>query len=254
MNKPNESANTTGFKTNSTATTTTDENSSKVSLDTTSDSTYQNDDFAYRNSVFSNRETIRCDSKFPPTAMPQTAVASASTSVDHKTDYYNFAAFAKEATKSQIERSNSMRLATDTADQMNMSPLSNHFRTMSLVEHRTTATLGISRKIPENLNLTEQQFVDNTAEPSPALSTCSGPYIPISECFSGSPLLLDDNPSTPLNSLDPRFYETPRSHMNIGLNLTNDQPYSPKRNNFIPVRSDLQMFDIFFFYANVYFF
>lgn len=243
MNKPNESANMASFKANSTVTNTTDQNSSKSSFETTSDSTYQNDDFAYRNSMYSNRETIMCDLKFPATAMPQTAVASTSTSVDPKTDYYNFAAFAKESTKSQIERSNSMRLATD--DQMNKSPLSNHFRTMSLVENRTSAALGISRKIPENLNLTEQQFYDNTAEPpSPALSTCSGPYIPISECFSGSPLLLNDNPSTPLNSLDPRFYDTPRSHMNIGLNLTNDQPYSPKRNN-IPVSSDLKSFGIF---------
>lgn len=245
MNKPNESANMASFKTNSTATTTTDQNTSKASLESTVDSTYQNDDFAYRNSMYSNRETIMCDAKFPPTAMPQTAVASASTSVDPKKDYYNFAAFSKEPTKSQIERSNSMRLATDTADQMNMSSFSNHFRTMSLVEHRTPAALGISRKIPENLNLAEQQFVDNNAEPSPALSTCSGPYIPISECFSGSPLLLDDNPSTPLNSLDPRFYDTPRSHINIGLNLTNDQPYSPKRNNFIPVSSDVEAFAIF---------
>lgn len=33
--------------------------------------------------------------------------------------------------------------------------------------------------------------------------------------------------------MDPKFYETPRSHMiaNIGLNLTDDQPNSPKRNN-----------------------
>lgn len=39
-----------------------------------------------------------------------------------------------------------------------------------------------------------------------------------------------------MNSLDPRFYETPKSHQtNIGLNLTDDQkdivPSSPKRNN-----------------------
>lgn len=35
-----------------------------------------------------------------------------------------------------------------------------------------------------------------------------------------------------MNSLDPKFYETPRSHItSIGLNLTDDQPNSPKRNN-----------------------
>lgn len=32
--------------------------------------------------------------------------------------------------------------------------------------------------------------------------------------------------------MDPKFYDTPRSHItNIGLNLTDDQPNSPKRNN-----------------------
>lgn len=35
-----------------------------------------------------------------------------------------------------------------------------------------------------------------------------------------------------MNSLDPKFYDTPRSHItSIGLNLTDDQPNSPKRNN-----------------------
>ena len=40
-----------------------------------------------------------------------------------------------------------------------------------------------------------------------------------------------NNPTTPLNNLDPKFYDTPRSHNNIGLNLTNDQSYSPKITN-----------------------
>lgn len=87
-----------------------------------------------------------------------------------------------------------------------------------------------TKKIPENLNLSASiNEIDENAKPSPSLSTCSGPYIPISECFSGSPVL---PPNNLLNSLDPRFYDTPRNHnINIGLNLTDDQPYSPKRNN-----------------------
>lgn len=92
---------------------------------------------------------------------------------------------------------------------------------------------GVVRKIPENLVLSATALVDGSLEPSPALSTSSGPYIPISECFSGSPKFMTDggNPSTPLNNLDPKFYDTPRSHNNIGLNLTNDQSYSPKITN-----------------------
>lgn len=96
---------------------------------------------------------------------------------------------------------------------------------------------GVVRKIPENLVLNNTPLTEtasvNSVQPSPALSTASGPYIPISECFSGSPKFLVDNnnPTTPLNNLDPKFYDTPRSHNNIGLNLTNDQSYSPKITN-----------------------
>ncbi|XP_067643183.1 protein daughter of sevenless isoform X2 [Eurosta solidaginis] len=64
----------------------------------------------------------------------------------------------------------------------------------------------------------------------PIFSKSSNPYIPISECFSGTPKQLE-NPTTPLNNLDPKFYDMPRSHVNIGLNLTNDQSYSPKITN-----------------------
>lgn len=91
-------------------------------------------------------------------------------------------------------------------------------------------TSALGRKIPESLKLSEK-MIGKDGEPSPALSTSSGPYIAISECISGNPLIDREPPATPLNSLDPKFYETPRNHVNIGLNLTNEQPYSPKRNN-----------------------
>lgn len=82
------------------------------------------------------------------------------------------------------------------------------------------------KRIPENLKLSDN-------ESSTLHRVSSGPYIPISECISGASLVDRNVPLTPLNSLDPKFYENPRSHLNnTGLNLTNDQPYSPKRNNF----------------------
>lgn len=82
------------------------------------------------------------------------------------------------------------------------------------------------RKIPENLKLNSSNLTPSTTNNS------SGQYIALWECISGThPLIERDNPTTPLNSLDPKFYDAPRSHFNIGLNLTNDQPYSPKRNN-----------------------
>lgn len=92
---------------------------------------------------------------------------------------------------------------------------------------------GAHRRIPENLKLTGSIMADVLSSTSHQAATCSssGPYIAISDCISGNPLIDRDNPTTPLNSLDPKFYDTPRSHFNIGLNLTNEQPYSPKRNN-----------------------
>lgn len=98
-------------------------------------------------------------------------------------------------------------------------------------ERRMVVNQSAHRKIPENLKL-NSGVSDLTP---PQTSSTSGPYIAISDCISGNPLIDRDNPTTPLNSLDPKFYDTPRSHFNIGLNLTNEQPYSPKRNNILSV-------------------
>lgn len=75
-----------------------------------------------------------------------------------------------------------------------------------------------ARKRPENLKLGDVSL--DTGEPSPALSTSSGPYISICECFSG-------NPVAPLNSLSRSSrFDVPKSPLNIHLNLTGG-PNSP---------------------------
>lgn len=102
-------------------------------------------------------------------------------------------------------------------------------------ERRVIVNQSAHRKIPENLKLNSSNISD--ISPSQTTNCSFGPYIAISDCISGNPLIDRDNPTTPLNSLDPKFYDTPRSHFNIGLNLTNDQPYSPKRNNIQTVRT-----------------
>lgn len=105
------------------------------------------------------------------------------------------------------------------------------------------------RPIPEKLQLNNDVVASNateTAEPSPALSTASGPYIPISECFSGSPLPIMrnggggggggsfscyENNFAPLNSLSRSNHrlDHSKSPLNIGfLNLTEGPPQSPK--------------------------
>lgn len=81
------------------------------------------------------------------------------------------------------------------------------------------------RPIPEKLKLTE--VAADTGEPSPALSTASGPYIPISECFSGSPVRSApfDSNFAPLNSLSRGRLDNVRSPLHIGhLNLTEGPP------------------------------
>lgn len=189
-------------------------------------SVYQNFDIAFHNTSYNNRETLICDASL------NGGTTSASAQKEPIEDYYNFVAIANDAKRlQQFERSHSMRTATNNESngiEANSLPMPNHGRTQSLIERKTTSTLA--RKIPENLKLNDAFGRD--ADPSPSLSTSSGPYIAISECISGNPMIDRENPMTPLNSLDPKFYETPRSHINnIGLNLTNEQPYSPKRNN-----------------------
>lgn len=162
--------------------------------------------------------------------MPQTGTTSAH---HQKEEYYNFPAIAEANRGQTFERSHSLRTTSGTiTDTYAAELIPSHGRTQSLVDQRPSMSLtsALGRKIPESLKLSEK-MIGKEPEPSPALSTSSGPYIAISECISGNPLIDRDPPATPLNSLDPKFYETPRNHANIGLNLTNEQPYSPKRNN-----------------------
>ncbi|XP_055686754.1 protein daughter of sevenless [Lutzomyia longipalpis] len=155
---------------------------------------------------------------------------------DAMESYYNFSAIRAEVEASEAKpRATQAVAAAATAD---VPPKHSRSQSLNEMTHRAAVATGAVKKIPENLKLTDvSQSLGDCSEPSPSLSTCSGPYIPISECFSGSPVLLGETPATPLNSLDPRFYDTPRSHINIGLNLTDEQPYSPKRNNCTANRS-----------------
>ncbi|XP_016970401.1 protein daughter of sevenless [Drosophila rhopaloa] len=187
-----------------------------------------NSDSVYVNTEYSNRETMLCDANFDQqdllSAAQQQPPPSPATAL-----YLNHSALiqaqaAAASAEQQQQQQQQARLAVNSN--------------------------GVVRKLPEHLVLTQQTLAEAAAQQhssvqaSPALSTASGPYIPISECFSGTPRFLPgsaipggadvpipNNPITPLNNLDPKFYDTPRCHNNIGLNLTNDQSYSPKITN-----------------------
>ncbi|XP_062552248.1 protein daughter of sevenless [Armigeres subalbatus] len=191
--------------------------------------TYQNEEMLnFRASEYSKRETIISDSKLSQ---------NQSTPRNNNVEAYS--------NLGTIERSQSLRGKPTPPDKGASVPIpvGNHMRTQSLnTDQKTIASVvaNSAKKIPENLKLNDRMTAggadSGTEQPSPALSTSSGPYIPIHECFSGSPML--HSPITPLNSLDPRFYDTPRSHPNSGFNLiNNEQPYSPKRSNVtVPVQ------------------
>ncbi|KAH8302358.1 hypothetical protein KR044_005491 [Drosophila immigrans] len=176
-----------------------------------------NSDSVYVNTDYNNRETLLCDAHFDQqqllSAAQQQPPPSPATAL-----YLNQSALiqaqAAIAEQQQQQQQQAARLAVSSN--------------------------GVVRKLPEHLVLTQQTLAEamaqqhnSSVQASPALSTASGPYIPISECFTGSPRLLMDGQALAgaLNNLDPKFYDTPRSHNNIGLNLTNDQSYSPKITN-----------------------
>lgn len=179
-------------------------------------SVYQNFDPKNRGSSYTNRETIICDAPLSQNAESSKDIRRNTN--DMKEHYYNFTVIANTSSSDGLSTSNK---ENDTSS------------VHSFGERRIIgAHATVPRKIPENLKLNNTISNDSTTYvSSPSLSTSSGPYIAISECISGNPIIDRDNPMTPLNSLDPKFYDTPRSHFNIGLNLTNEQPYSPKRNN-----------------------
>lgn len=122
----------------------------------------------------------------------------------------------------------------------NTGPDHDYYNDMSLESSETT----LARKRPENLKLNDVETAilsqPDLGEPSPALSTSSGPYIPICECFSGSPVLPNgfgrgagasyENNFAPLNSLSRNGrMDVPKSPLNIGqLNLTEGPPQSPR--------------------------
>lgn len=187
---------------------------------------YQNFEAPLRQPGYTMRETMVCETSL---AMPSHAPPPI---LSQKEEYYNFPAIAEANLMRTFERSHSLRTAggSGDTDTIGTNVMPSHGRTQSLVDQKSNLP-AFGRKIPESLKLIERG-TRRESELSPALSTSSGPYIAISECISGHPLSDKEPPPTPLNSLDPKFYETPRNHINIGLNLTaTEQPYSPKRNN-----------------------
>ncbi|XP_064539805.1 protein daughter of sevenless isoform X1 [Drosophila montana] len=193
-------------------------------IDQQPQSANNNSDSVYVNTDYNNRETLLCDAHFDQqqllSAAQQQPPPSPATAL-----YLNQSALIQAQAQAQAEQQQQAQAQAQAA-----------------AARLAINANGVVRKLPEHLVLNQQTLAEamtqqqqhGSVQASPALSTASGPYIPISECFTGSPKFLLDshaNAAAALNNLDPKFYDTPRSHNNIGLNLTNDQSYSPKITN-----------------------
>lgn len=190
-------------------------------IDQQPQSSNNNSDSVYVNTDYNNRETLLCDAHFDQqqllSAAQQQPPPSPATAL-----YLNQSALIQAQAQAAVVEQQQQAQA------------------QAAMARLAVNSNGVVRKLPEHLVLTQQTLAEamaqqhSSVQASPALSTASGPYIPISECFTGSPKLLMDGHAAAagaLNNLDPKFYDTPRSHNNIGLNLTNDQSYSPKITN-----------------------
>lgn len=194
--------------------------------------TYQNNDFAQK--VLNVSNTQQPDTTMPARQVhspPSSQISAPSPAVSQKEP-------AEEQGK--LEQDKFHASVSETA------PDHDYYNDVSMSSTTSTmSSMAFVQKRPENLQLSD--LTNNhtePGEPSPALSTSSGPYIPICECFSGSPVLANNsappmptgaafasyvNNFAPLNSLSRRTrIDIAKSPLNIGhLNLTDIMPPPP---------------------------
>nr|XP_014100681.2 protein daughter of sevenless [Bactrocera oleae] len=112
--------------------------------------------------------------------------------------YYNNVSKNRKSTYANSEQNNLSSVsntARETTNTINLTTAvsnneSNIYLNTSITSHQNHETNGATRKVPENLKLQNSPLLETltlSVQSSPSLSTCSGPYIPISECFSGTP-------------------------------------------------------------------
>lgn len=77
----------------------------------------------------------------------------------------------------------------------NLPPMGTMERPQSLARAAKTVSksTGTIKKIPENLKLRSDDKINNNNAEELSMYRASGPYIPLSDCFSGSPVLFVSN-------------------------------------------------------------
>jgi hypothetical protein len=152
---------------------------------------YENENvISYRHSAnYSNRETILFDLQIQQRKNAENITNNNERQPDLLLPALNYSNLPP-AIFNTIERSTSLR------QNKNVEALKAqmHQRTQSLDQTKKRMIAGTVKKIPENLKLrstvNEDRINNNSNDVvSPALSSSSGPYIPLNECFSGSPVI-----------------------------------------------------------------
>lgn len=154
---------------------------------------YENDNvISYRHSVnYSNRETILFDLRQQQRKNDSANNNNEIVQPDVVLPALNYSNLPPVVSNT-IERSTSLRQQNKNVEAIKAP----HQRTQSLDQSkRNNLTTGAVKKIPENLKLrtstsNDDRINNNSSEVvSPPLSGSSGPYIPLNECFSGSPVI-----------------------------------------------------------------
>lgn len=148
---------------------------------------YENDNvISYRHSQnYSNRETILCDLQLQQRKNAENVTNNNSHGPEIFLNYTNLPATMSPSSSATIERTSSLK--------QNKNIGAFHQRTQSLDQSGKKISTGAIKKIPENLKLrpnnsgNDDKLNNNANDTNTSVS--SGPYIPISECFTGSPVI-----------------------------------------------------------------
>lgn len=145
---------------------------------------YENDNVvSYRHTQnYSNRETVICDTQLQQRKNAENVANNNSQGQESILAYSNLPPAIPPSSTSTIDRHFKQKTKTDE---------SIHQRTQSLDQSGIKRITGAIKKIPENLKLrstVNDDRLNNNSSDVTNTSASSGPYIPICECFTGSPI------------------------------------------------------------------
>lgn len=145
---------------------------------------YENDNVvSYRHMQnYSNRETVVCDTQLQQRKNAENVANNNSQGQESILAYSNLPPAIPPSSTSTIDRHFKQKTKTDE---------SMHQRTQSLDQSGIKRITGAIKKIPENLKLrstVNDDRLNNNSSDVTNTSASSGPYIPICECFTGSPI------------------------------------------------------------------